>query len=126
MKFAKSFDTPNSIPQQGIENAVNLMENGMLYRYGHVDSNAIPSEKDSEFSGESEVSKLEHAFGQYTGHKYVVAVNSCGSAMFIGLKAMAFSQVTRYSLMHSPLPRFPAALFMLMLFRYLLNVMINM
>jgi len=76
MKFNKSFDTPNSIPDEAIRNAVTQMEHGMLYRYGH---------NSDEFS---EVSKLEAAFGQYTGHKYVVAVNSCGSAMFIALKAM--------------------------------------
>ena len=78
MKFTKSFDAPNPIPAEGIENAVELMKNGMLYRYGHV----------ADGEGESEVSKLEQAFGQYTGHQYVVAVNSCGSAMFISLKAM--------------------------------------
>jgi len=76
MKFNKSFDTPNSIPEEAIRNAVTQMEHGMLYRYGH---------NSDDFS---EVSKLEAAFGQYTGHKYVVAVNSCGSAMFIALKAM--------------------------------------
>ena len=75
MKFTKSFDTSNTIPAKAIENAVSQMENGMLYRYGHID-------------GDSEVSKLEADFGEYTGHKYVVAVNSCGSAMFIALKAM--------------------------------------
>ena len=75
MQFTKSFDTPNAIPAEGINNAINQMKNGMLYRYGHSDD-------------DSEVSKLEHAFAQYTGHKYVIAVNSCGSAMFIALKAM--------------------------------------
>ncbi|RDH82307.1 MAG: aminotransferase [endosymbiont of Galathealinum brachiosum] len=75
MKFNKSFDSSNTIPPNAIENAISQMENGMLYRYGHID-------------GDSEVSKLEAAFGEYTGHKYVVAVNSCGSAMFIALKAM--------------------------------------
>jgi len=76
MKFNKSFDTPNPIPEQAISNAVSQMQHGMLYRYGH---------NSDEYS---EVSKLEAAFGEYTGHKYVIAVNSCGSAMFIALKAM--------------------------------------
>ena len=88
MKFTKSFDTPNPIPSEGISNAVNLMENGMLYRYGHIDSSSSDN-NDPHSGNESEVSKLEFAFSQYTGHKYVVAVNSCGSAMFIALKAMA-------------------------------------
>jgi len=73
MKFTKSFDDPNPIPSKGINNAVSLMGNGMLFRYGDVNS---------------EASRLELAFSQYTGHKYVIAVNSCGSAMFISLKAM--------------------------------------
>jgi len=75
MQFTKSFDTPNAIPTEAIDNAISQMKNGMLYRYGHSDD-------------DSEVSKLEYAFSQYTGHKYVIAVNSCGSAMFIALKAM--------------------------------------
>ena len=88
MKFSKSFDAPNPIPNEGIENAVSLMKNGMLYRYGHIDSDINFDSPDSPHAEHSEVSKLELDLGQYTGHKYVVAVNSCGSAMFIALKAM--------------------------------------
>ncbi|VAW66080.1 hypothetical protein MNBD_GAMMA09-2848 [hydrothermal vent metagenome] len=92
MKFTKSFDDPNPIPPTAIRNAVSLMENGMLYRYGHINSNNAQSnsagEAGSEFDSASEVSRLELVFAQYTGHKYAVAVNSCGSAMFIALKAM--------------------------------------
>lgn len=88
MKFTKSFDAPNPIPSKGIENAISLMKNGMLYRYGHIDSEINFDGDDSPHANESEVSKLEFAFSEYTGHKYVVAVNSCGSAMFIALKAM--------------------------------------
>jgi len=74
-KFTKSFDTPNPIPTQSINSAISQMQHGMLYRYGHS-------------TDDSEASKLEHAFAQYTGHKYVIGVNSCGSAMFVALKAM--------------------------------------
>ncbi len=88
MKFTKSFDEPNPIPEKAIRNAVSLLENGMLYRYGHVDSTLNMGDEDSALASASEVSRLEMAFGQYTGHKYVVAVNSCGSAMFIALKAL--------------------------------------
>lgn len=88
MIFTKSFDDPNPIPEKGIENAVKLMKNGMLYRYGHIDNDINFDGVDSPHADHSEVSKLEHAFGEYTGHKYVIAVNSCGSAMFIALKAM--------------------------------------
>jgi len=88
MKFTKSFEAPNPIPAKGIENAVTLLKNGMLYRYGHIDSEINFDGVNSPHAEHSEVSKLEYAFGEYTGHKYVVAVNSCGSAMFIALKAM--------------------------------------
>jgi len=88
MIFTKSFDVPNPIPEKGIKNAVSLMKNGMLYRYGHIDNELNFDDDDAHLDNESEVSKLELAFSQYTGHKYVVAVNSCGSAMFISLKAM--------------------------------------
>lgn len=88
MKFTKSFDAPNPIPEKGINNAISLMKNGMLYRYGHIDSELNFDDDDSKLDYTSEVSKLELAFSEYTGHKYVVAVNSCGSAMFIALKAM--------------------------------------
>ncbi len=86
MKFTKSFDAANAIPEDGIKHAVELMKNGMLYRYGEVDEQA--NSADAPYADKSEVSKLELEFGRYTGHKYVVAVNSCGSAMFISLKAM--------------------------------------
>ena len=92
MKFTKSFDAPNPIPPKGIENAVSLMKNGMLYRYGHIDSDINFDGDDSPHANESEVSKLELAFGEYTGHKYVVAVNSCGSAMFIALRTRGSSK----------------------------------
>jgi len=87
MIFKKSFDTPNPVPTKGINNAVSLMNNGMLYRYGHIDDE-LNFDGDIQANNESEVSRLELAFAEYTGHKYAVAVNSCGSAMFISLKAM--------------------------------------
>ena len=35
----------------------------------------------------TEVAHLESEFSGYTGHKYAIAVNSCGSALFLSLKA---------------------------------------
>ncbi|MDQ7075163.1 MAG: aminotransferase class I/II-fold pyridoxal phosphate-dependent enzyme [Gammaproteobacteria bacterium] len=88
--FTKSFDTPNPIPDEAIDAAVALMKHGMLYRYGHVDE--AHKSDDGLPADASEVSKLEQVFCDYTGHKYAVAVNSCGSAMFIALKAMGIKQ----------------------------------
>jgi len=88
MKFKKDLKTPDAIPQVGIERAVTLMETGRLYRYNFHSE----FERDSDtriLDGElaSEVAQLESEFSGYTGHKYVIAVNSCGSALFLSLKA---------------------------------------
>ena len=49
------------------------MQGGRLTRYG-------------EFRGAgSEVAALEREFAAYVGSRYALAVNSCGSAMFIAL-----------------------------------------
>lgn len=50
------------------------MEQGKLYRYN------VPT------ALESEVSVCEQEVANYTGHKYCVALNSCGSALFLALK----------------------------------------
>jgi dTDP-4-amino-4,6-dideoxygalactose transaminase len=63
------------IPQAGIEAALGLMQSGKLHRYGEV--GARPSE----------VSSLEAEFAAEMGTRYCVALNSCGGAMFVALKA---------------------------------------
>lgn len=88
MQFTKNMKEPESIPSAGIDRAVKLMTSGRLYRYnfdGEVDENTeIPTSDDWLAS---EVAQLEADFCQYTGHKYAIAVNSCGSALFLSLKA---------------------------------------
>ena len=63
------------IPAAGIEAALALMASGRLHRYGEVGGKP------------SEVSALEVEFAQELGVKYCVAMNSCGGAMFVALKA---------------------------------------
>lgn len=63
------------IPQEGVEAALALMASGRLHRYGEV--GGMPSE----------VSRLESEFAHEVGARYCVAMNSCGSTMFIALKA---------------------------------------
>jgi dTDP-4-amino-4,6-dideoxygalactose transaminase len=63
------------IPQAGIDAALALMASGKLHRYGEV--GAKPSE----------VSSLESEFAAEIGARYCVAMNSCGGAMFVALKA---------------------------------------
>ena len=70
----KNIKQADPIPQAGIEEAVSLMEQGKLYRYN------VPTAE------ESAVSICEKEVAEYTGHKYCVALNSCGSALFLALK----------------------------------------
>lgn len=79
MKFSKCFYENDAIPLTGIENANNLMKKGALYRYNH-----FSSEREKVMS---ELAKLENEFANYIGHNYVIGVNSCGSALFLALKA---------------------------------------
>ena len=60
-------------PEKGIEDAVEVMRKGMMYRY---------QPKTLE---DSHTSMFEKEFAEHLGSKYAVAVNSCGSAMFIAL-----------------------------------------
>ncbi len=63
------------VPPAGVEAALALMASGKLHRY-------------SETGGKpSEVSALEAEFARELGVKYCVAINSCGGAMFVALKA---------------------------------------
>ena len=63
------------IPPEGVQAALALMASGKLHRYGEVGGKP------------SEVSALEAEFARQLGVKYCVALNSCGSAMFVALKA---------------------------------------
>ena len=88
MKFTKDSKLPDPIPQDGIQQAIKLMETGRLYRYNfgaEFNENGNLSSLKSELA--SEVAQLEVEFSEYTGHKYMIAVNSCGSALFLSLKA---------------------------------------
>lgn len=74
--FGKDLSTPEPIPEDAIERAVDLMRSGRLHRYGE------------QGSGYPEPSLLEQDYAAYVGSKYCVAVSSCGAAMFIALKAL--------------------------------------
>lgn len=63
------------IPPAAVEAALALMASGKLHRYGEVGGKP------------SEVSALEIEFAKELGVKYCVALNSCGSTMFVALKA---------------------------------------
>jgi len=70
--FSKAISAPDPIPEAGRRRAMELMESGALFRYtpGYL----------------SETALAEADMAEYTGFKYVVGFNSCGSALFIALK----------------------------------------
>jgi len=72
--ITRDIKTPDPIPVEGQEAALELMKTGRLYRY---------NVKSAE---ESTVSQCEQAVVDYTGHKYCVALNSCGSAIMLMMK----------------------------------------
>lgn len=63
------------IPPAGIKAARAVMASGRLHRYGETGDKP------------SEVSALELAFAREIGLPYCVAMNSCGSTMFVALKS---------------------------------------
>jgi dTDP-4-amino-4,6-dideoxygalactose transaminase len=70
----RDIKTPDPVPEEGQKEALELMQSGRMYRY-----NVLSAE-------ESTVSKCEKEIADYTGHKYCVALNSCGSALMLLLK----------------------------------------
>ena len=86
--FTKDPKSPEVIPEAGIEQAVELMRTGRLYRYnfnGQFDTEADQEALKNEPA--CQVALLESEFASLVGHNYAVAVNSCGSAIFMALKA---------------------------------------
>eukprot|EP00571_Detonula_confervacea_P016535 CAMPEP_0172309872 /NCGR_PEP_ID=MMETSP1058-20130122/10812_1 /TAXON_ID=83371 /ORGANISM="Detonula confervacea, Strain CCMP 353" /LENGTH=433 /DNA_ID=CAMNT_0013022585 /DNA_START=57 /DNA_END=1358 /DNA_ORIENTATION=+ len=72
--ITRDIKTPDPVPQSGIDEAVELMKTGRMYRYNVANA------------AESVVSKCEVEIAEYTGHKYCVALNSCGSAIMLMMK----------------------------------------
>ncbi len=60
-------------PEEGIQNAVDLMRKGMMYRYQHKSFET------------SHTSMFEKEFAEHHGSKFAVGLNSCGSAMFVAM-----------------------------------------
>ena len=68
---------PEPIPEEGITRALELMRDGRLFRYG-----------ESAGGGKvDDVALFESEFAQLIGRRYAVGVNSCGSALFLALRA---------------------------------------
>jgi len=75
-KFTKDFTRQEPICEEGIESALAVLKNGRLHRY-----NITTGEK-------GDTALLEEEFAAYIGKKYCLACASCGSAMYLALKAL--------------------------------------
>jgi dTDP-4-amino-4,6-dideoxygalactose transaminase len=76
----KDIKSPDPIPEEGQQLALDIMKTGRLYRYN------------VKIAAESIVSQTEMAIAEYTGHKYCIALNSCGSALMLLLKTTGLKQ----------------------------------
>lgn len=74
--FTKSFTQQESIPEEGIAHAVEVMRSGRLHRY-----NAVGDES-------TETVLLEQEFAAYNGSKYCLACASGGYALHIAMRAV--------------------------------------
>jgi len=72
--LTKDIKQPDPIPEEGRLAADAIMKTGRLYRYN------------TKKGEESTVSLCEADLKAYTGHKYCVGLNSCGSAIMLMLK----------------------------------------
>lgn len=73
--FTKEFTKQESIPPEGIERAIEIMQSGRLHRY-----NTLPGEP-------SETDLLEEEFADFLGKKHCLACASCGSSIHIALRS---------------------------------------
>lgn len=73
IRLAMDLSQPPDIPEAGIARVDELLRSGWLHRYGETLGDA------------SDASLLEEDFASLVGSDYCVAVNSCGSAMFLAL-----------------------------------------
>ncbi len=73
MILQRDLSSPPPIPDASIEAVEGVLRSGWLHRYGETMGDA------------AEASLLEADFAAMLGSRYVVAVNSCGSAMFLAL-----------------------------------------
>ena len=74
-RFSKPFTQQESIPQQGIDAAIEVLRGGRLHRY-----NTIAGET-------AAAARLEQEFAAYMDQKYCLACTSGGYALHIALKA---------------------------------------
>lgn len=75
LTFSRDFTQQESIPEEGIRNALEILKTGRLHRY-----NLVEGEKGA-------TNELEEKFAAYMGSKYCLALSSCGAALYIAMKS---------------------------------------
>ena len=73
--FTKPFTQQESIPEAGIQRAIEVMRTGRLHRYNVVEGEV------------AEAALLEQEYADWLGVKYCLACSSGGYAMHIALKS---------------------------------------
>lgn len=73
VRLARDLGTPPEVPEEAVAAAVDLLRDGRLHRYGET------------LGDSSDAALLEEEFAAQLGARYCVAVNSCGSAMYLAL-----------------------------------------
>ena len=73
-RFTKPFTQQEPLPNEAIENAIEVMQGGRLHRYNTIEGET------------SHASLLEKEFSEYQGSKYCLACTSGGYALHIALR----------------------------------------
>eukprot|EP00892_Ulva_mutabilis_P007538 jgi/Ulvmu1/5156/UM021_0173.1 len=73
--LGKKYHGPHRVAEEGVERIVEMLRAGDMFRYGGNDEGSL------------QTSYAESEFAAYTGHKYCVGLNSCGSAIWLALWA---------------------------------------
>merc|ERR1719396_160558 len=96
-RLAIPIKSPMPVPEEGIQRCREVMESGRMFRYGGLTKGA-----NNEDQTVDDVSLVEKSFADTTGHKYCVALNSCGSAIFLSVYAVLQKEKERLSKIPGP------------------------
>ena len=96
-RLAINIKSPCPVPEEGIQRCREVMESGKMFRYGGLTKGAANAEQTVD-----DVSLVERSFADVTGNKYCVALNSCGSAIFLAVYAVLQKEKERLSKIPGP------------------------
>merc|ERR1711970_435963 len=96
-RLAINIKSPCPVPEAGIQRCREVMESGRMFRYGGLTPGANNPDQTVD-----DVSLVEKSFADVTGHKYCVALNSCGSAIFLAVFAVLKKEHERLSKIPGP------------------------